>query len=344
MILSRHGCGLEQVCCGSSAVAHIPGPTTATLAAPAAFSAVHASTPLRGEDCVESLRFTSLRTCFRGPCGGGVECRSFRANVLHSELVSTRQRQNRRLVPATAAVCGSPATCRRRHTRCIHRTHVLSAAEPDYQSPRAPLEVRMRGVGSAGQDHGPRCPVTPRLPTCLTLQHRIKTALSNVMVGGVVSVGKPVRGTVVTQRGFQVRQQVKLTVLGQSWDGQRCGRSGQRRSRTASVVPVIAALVVVLSAFLVLPTATSDTTAQAVPSFTFRTISDGGCVYGYQVRAVDVTGDGFVDVLTGTTGPLCVSVAACRPISDLLCCRFFCSLLWILCRTEHSDPVPVRWR
>ena len=86
-----------------------------------------------------------------------------------------------------------------------------------------------------------------------------------------------------------------------SWHWQQRGPGSQTRTTRASVLPVV---VKVLSAFLVLPTLTSgaDTpAARAVPSFTPNTISNGGCVYAYQVRAVDVTGDGFVDVLAGTS-------------------------------------------
>ena len=43
-----------------------------------------------------------------------------------------------------------------------------------------------------------------------------------------------------------------------------------------------------------------DAGAQAVPAFTPSVIANGGCVYAFQIRAVDVTGDGFVDVLAGT--------------------------------------------
>ena len=93
---------------------------------------------------------------------------------------------------------------------------------------------------------------------------------------------------------------ITVTVLGQSQARQDRGWRGQRRSQTTSVAPVVTVLVVVLSAFLVLPTVTSDAGAQAVPSFTSSTISNGGCVYADQVRVVDVTGDGFVDVLAGT--------------------------------------------
>ena len=75
----------------------------------------------------------------------------------------------------------------------------------------------------------------------------------------------------------------------------------QRQSRTAYVAPAtVRVLIFVLSAFLVLSTVTLGAgTTPAVPSFTPSTISNGGCVYAYQVRAVDVTGDGFVDILAG---------------------------------------------
>ena len=103
-------------------------------------------------------------------------------------------------------------------------------------------------------------------------------------------------------------------------------------------------LVVVLSAFLALPTVTSDAGTLAVPSFTPNTISYGGCGYALQVRAVDVTGDGFVDVLAGKN-----ELGPCAAFPWLPCCPSRRVLLSVLCslsrsrvRTEHSDPVSVR--
>ena len=97
------------------------------------------------------------------------------------------------------------------------------------------------------------------------------------------------------------------------WARQCRGIFGQRQSQFAYVVPVITARVVliVLSAFLLLPTAADGGTLAGVPSFTSNTISNGGCVYAYGVKAVDVTGDGFVDVLAGTIElNLCVGFKA----------------------------------
>ena len=329
MILCHHYSGLGQVHRGSGDTV-IQGPTTALSAL-----SVLISTTLRVEDSVESL--PSLHPCVCGPCGNCVTRRYFSA-VTPRSMSSCRQ--PRHLWPAlvtasatgvTVAQCPKqclPATCRCQRQRQRHRHYVPLADEPGDHPPRLPLQGRtVAAVGARARlavvvgRHAP-CHVAPLHSLCLTIQHQIRTAHSNVTrtVGGVVSVAIPVQRNVATLTRslfiFFIRPRTiqdslfhsrpplsfKLVVLGQNW-ARQCrfgGWSGQRRSKTTSIVPVIMALLV---SFLVLPTATSSSgagTTPAAPSFTPNAISNGGCAYAYQVRAVDVTADGFVDVLAGT--------------------------------------------
>ena len=193
---------MGQVHHGSGGGTTVPKATTVPSPGPG-LSAVQASTPLRVKDSIDCL--PSLHPCFGSSCGNGADCRVFRANTLHSESVSPRQRQNPRTSATAAAVCIPPTTCHPSPSRrsTTHRTTTCVSDEREDQPPRAPFDEQTTAVGFArhGSSCLPRYPVAPPFSCCLAMQwHRITTACtgSNVTVGGVVCVATPARETVAT--------------------------------------------------------------------------------------------------------------------------------------------------
>ena len=195
----------EQVYGGISGGTTVPGPRLRYPKCPMP----PVPTPSSTRSSVACL--TSLHPVSGGPCRNRVEWWDFSAVVPHSESVSTCQRpEPRRRVPtqATAAFCFSPAACRRRRTRCTRRRLVSPTHGSDQQPLRAQLEEHTPAVVFARQGISCQClcPVAPPkalappLTRCLTMQHRISTARSDVMVGSVVGVTTPVWGMAATCR------------------------------------------------------------------------------------------------------------------------------------------------